>query len=83
MSLAYDVASALMVNGRPEKNKDGWLTCCPLHGDKKPSLAVTDNDKGDVDVYCHTGCNWKEVKDLIRTMGLLPEWGAAIPISSN
>jgi len=41
MSLAYDVASALMVNGRPEKNKDGWLTCCPLHGDKKPSLAVT------------------------------------------
>jgi len=73
MSLAQDIARSLG-HGKEEKNGAGWITCCPVHGDKTPSLSVTDNNKGDVDVYCHTGCSFKEVKDTLRTMGLLPEW---------
>ncbi|HBA73456.1 MAG TPA: hypothetical protein DCZ63_15075 [Geobacter sp.] len=73
MSLAGEIARSLG-HGKEEKNGAGWVTCCPVHGDKTPSLAVTDKGNGDVDVFCHTGCNFAEVKDTLRSMGLLPEW---------
>lgn len=74
MSLAREIARALG-NGKEERNRDGWLTCCPVHGDKTPSMAIKDNDEGSVDVYCHTNdCDFKEIKDTLRNMGLLPEW---------
>jgi len=61
--------------GKEVKNRDGWLTLCPVHGNEKtPALSVTDKGDGDVDVFCHTGCNFKEIKDRFRADGLLPEW---------
>lgn len=62
-------------NGKEQKNGAGYLTFCPVHGNKNtPALAVTDSSDGDVDVYCHAGCSWKEIKDRFRIDGLLPQW---------
>lgn len=79
MSLAEDIARALG-NGKEEKNRDGWVSLCPTHGDKTPSLSIRDNDEGSVDVFCHSGCNFKAVKDTLRDMGLLP---ALVPEKKN
>lgn len=73
MSLAYQIASALS-NGKPERNGDGYTCRCPAHGDKHNSLSIKDDGNGDIIVHCFTGCNWKDIKDCLVNMGLLPEW---------
>ena len=74
MSLAREIAKHYG-QGKEVKNRDGWLTCCPIHGDTNPSMAVTDIGDGDVKVYCHTNnCDFKEIKDRMRADGILPEW---------
>jgi len=74
MSQSREIAS-FYGQGKEVKNGAGWLTLCPVHANEKtPALAVTDNSTGDVDVYCHAGCNWKEIKDRFRADGVLPEW---------
>lgn len=74
MSLAGEIARSLG-RGKEEKNGAGWLTfCCAHDNHNTPSLSVTDDNKGGVDVYCHSGCDFKEIKDKLRGMGLLPEW---------
>ncbi|WP_417914961.1 hypothetical protein [Candidatus Electronema sp. JM] len=77
MSLAENIAHALGY-GKEKRNRDGWLTCCPAHGDAKPSLSIKDgtdkNGSPDVFVYCQAGCDFKAVKDELRVIGLLPEW---------
>ncbi len=61
--------------GKETRNGDGWLTCCPVHGDQKPSLSVWDDDKGGVNVHCHANdCSFKDIKDRFVADGLLPEW---------
>lgn len=74
MSLAYDIAVALSPNGKPEKNKDGWVCCCPVHSDKKPSMSIVDDGKGGVICHCQVGCDWKDIKKALVDRGLLPEW---------
>ncbi|WP_417908888.1 DUF3987 domain-containing protein [Candidatus Electronema sp. PJ] len=71
MSLAENIAHALG-NGKEKKNGGGWLTCCPAHGDAKPSLSITDSADG-IAVHCHAGCGYQAVKDELRAKGLLPE----------
>ena len=72
MSIAAEIAR-FYGQGKEQKNGAGWITCCPVHQEKTPSLAVT--DEGDsVKVFCHVGCNFKEIKDRFRQDGLLPEW---------
>ncbi|MCI5123690.1 MAG: hypothetical protein D3925_04235, partial [Candidatus Electrothrix sp. AR5] len=77
MSLAETIAHALG-NGKERKSGDGWLTCCPAHGDENPSLSIkdgTDNSGNpDVSIHCHAGCDFKDVKDELRAKELLPEW---------
>ncbi len=73
MSLSHDIA-VHYGKGKEVKNGVGWLTCCPVHGDKTPSLSVTDRGDDDVDVYCHSGCDFKEIKGQFREDSLLPEW---------
>ena len=52
-------------------------TCrCPAHDDRNPSLLVSDGDDGSIRVNCQAGCDWREVKDMLRRDGLLPERGA-------
>jgi putative DNA primase/helicase len=74
---AESIAKALG-NGKEQRTRNGWLTCCPVHGDKKPSLAIKDSTdshgRPDVSVKCFAGCDYKAVKDELRARGLLPEW---------
>ena len=73
MSLAENIAR-YYGQGKEDKNGAGWVTCCPIHQENHPSLSVTDNDQGEVDVFCHVGCDFKDIKDRFRADGLLPEW---------
>ena len=72
MSLSSEIAR-YYGQGKEQKNGAGWITCCPVHQEKTPSLSVTD-DGDSVKVFCHVGCNFKEIKDRFRQDGVLPEW---------
>ncbi len=76
MSRAAEIAR-FYGRGKEQRNGSGYLTLCAVHGNENtPALSVTDSrtKPGDVDVYCHVGCNFKEIKDRFRQDGLLPEW---------
>ncbi|TKB25280.1 hypothetical protein FCL47_14580 [Desulfopila sp. IMCC35006] len=73
MSRAREIAR-FYGQGKEEKNRDGFLTLCPCHGESTPSLSVTDAGPDDVKVFCHVGCDYKAIKDQFRADGLLPEW---------
>jgi len=60
--------------GKQVRNGSGWLTLCVCHGNTDtPALSVI-NRGDDVDVYCHVGCDFKDIKDRFRVDGLLPGW---------
>jgi len=48
---------------------DRYVACCPSHGDKTPSLSITETN-GRILVHCHAGCLPDEI---ISAAGL--EWG--------
>lgn len=49
--------------------KDRWMACCPVHGDKNPSMSVAEKD-GRVLCHCFScGANGLEV---IKALGLAP-----------
>ncbi len=47
----------------------GWMTRCPAHQDRTPSLSISSGLKGVV-VYCHSGCNQARVITALRSLGL-------------
>lgn len=47
---------------------------CPAHDDKHPSLSIKDDENGGIIVYCHAGCDFRDIMDALRYRGLLPEW---------
>jgi hypothetical protein len=62
------IAKGLSVKAR--KYKDGYITCCPAHDDKDPSLIITPGLSEDFTVHCLAGCDWRAVKDAIKATGL-------------
>jgi hypothetical protein len=46
---------------------------CPAHDDLRPSLKVSDCDRktDGIDVHCFAGCDWRDVKAKLVTLGLL------------
>lgn len=44
-----------------------WLTRCPSHEDRRPSLSVREVDDGRVLVYCFAGCG---AADVVAAVGL-------------
>lgn len=42
-------------------SKGRWTACCPAHGDKSPSLAITQLDDGRILLKCFAGCSAFEV----------------------
>jgi hypothetical protein len=54
----------LRVTGR-----DKWMSCCPAHNDKKPSLSVRRFPDGSLSVKCFTGCS---TVDVLAAVGLHP-----------
>src|SRR5262249_5881558 len=49
------------------------LCHCPAHDDPAPSLKIHDDPKKSdgIDVHCFAGCDWKDIKDALRSQGLL------------
>ena len=48
---------------------------CPAHDDREPSLSIRDGVDGDPVFNCFAGCDWRDIKDVLRARGLLPERG--------
>ena len=46
---------------------------CPKHPDKNPSLSIRDGKNGEPIVNCHAGCDWRDIKDELRSKGLLDD----------
>ena len=49
--------------------------CCPAHNDKKPSLSVRNGLDGKLLVYCHAGCDQRDVVAALKDSGL---WGCSV-----
>lgn len=64
-----DIVRAL--HGR--RSGTGWACKCPAHGDKSPSLSVSEGDDGKVLVHCFAGCTQDAVIGELRLMGLWRE----------
>ncbi len=48
---------------------------CPAHDDREPSLSIRDGIDGEPVFNCFAGCDWRDIKDMLRARGLLPERG--------
>src|SRR5215218_6237060 len=59
-STPYERVTELLEEGR-----DKFI--CPAHDDRKESLSITEAEDGTVLVYCHAGC---ETKDVLAAIGL-------------
>jgi putative DNA primase/helicase len=47
-----------------------WIARCPAHDDREPSLSITNAEDGKVLVYCHAGCEQREVIAALKARGL-------------
>ena len=41
---------------------------CPAHNDHNPSLAIRDSDNGKLLLYCHAGCDYKDIAGALRAL---------------
>jgi putative DNA primase/helicase len=46
-----------------------WIARCPVHDDRRPSLAIAKAKNGKVLVHCHAGCNQRDVIATLRIRG--------------
>ena len=82
---AEQIAKAL---GNAKRVGKGWLASCPLpthgqgHGDKNPSLSISDGEDGKPLFKCHSGCDQHELFHAIRNYGLLPEIEIRDPLAN-
>jgi hypothetical protein len=63
------IATAL--GGR--KAGGAWMTRCPAHDDRKPSLSIRDGDDGRVLARCHAGCEQERVIAALLSRSLWQE----------
>ena len=68
---AETIAKAL--GGRKAGN--GWMARCLAHDDREPSLSLRDGVDGEPVFNCFAGCDWRDIKDVLRARGLLAESG--------
>lgn len=55
-----------------------WLILCPVHRDKRASLAVREQRDGTLLVRCYAGCETEDVLDVLGLSwrDLFPDWAA-------
>lgn len=51
------------------------LARCPAHGDRKPSLSLSNAPDGRLLAHCKTGCAFTDVLDALRGLGLVEGHG--------
>ncbi len=55
------------LDGVKETGHGKFLSRCPAHDDRSPSLAIKDGDDGRVLIHCFAGC---ETEDVLSALGL-------------
>jgi 5S rRNA maturation endonuclease (ribonuclease M5) len=40
-----------------KRSGEGWITTCPAHDDREPSLSISEGADGRVLLHCHAGCS--------------------------
>ncbi len=55
------------LDGIKETGPGKYLSRCPSHDDRSPSLAIKDGDDGRVLIHCFAGC---ETEDVLAAIGL-------------
>ncbi len=50
---------------KPTGNSRGWLSRCPAHDDRQPSLSIAEGDDGRALLKCHAGCTTKAVMSAL------------------
>lgn len=51
------------------------LACCPAHGDRRPSLSLSDGGGGRLLARCMTGCDFPSILDALRGLGIIEGHG--------
>jgi hypothetical protein len=72
MTAAEPTAEALARSLGAKRNGRGWLSRCPAHHDRDPSLSIEERS-GRAVFVCRSGCDQKAVVDALRRRGLWPE----------
>ena len=64
-----EIARAL---GGQKAHRSGksWVTCCPAHEDRDPSLSLSEGSNGELLVHCHAGCSQLAVLAALRRGGI-------------
>src|SRR5207247_914763 len=47
-----------------------WVTLCPAHDDRNPSLSITEGDDGRLLLLCHAGCSQEAVIEAVARKGV-------------
>lgn len=53
--------------GVEQKSPNSWMARCPAHGDKNPSLSITQAPDGKILLHCFAGCT---VEEIVGAVGL-------------
>ncbi|MCB0321607.1 MAG: hypothetical protein KDD60_11835, partial [Bdellovibrionales bacterium] len=65
-----DTAAIVERLGGGKPTNDGWyMTRCPAHDDRSPSLGIKYTN-GKLSVKCHAGCSKDDVKAALRSLGI-------------
>jgi hypothetical protein len=48
------------------RNGNGWISHCPAHPDRSPSLAVSEGRDGRVLLHCFSGCSAESICEAIQ-----------------
>lgn len=72
---AREIAAKLKGETRPDGSGNYACRCPgPMHknGDANPSLSVKDGKNGRPILYCHAGCDFRDIVVTLERMGVLP-----------
>ncbi len=68
------------VKGRWHANEG--IARCPCHDDRTPSLSIADGQDGNLLLYCHAGCSFRNIVNAFRSQGQLEDRGRYRPTSA-
>src|SRR3954453_18454208 len=72
-------AAQIGIGLKGRRNGNGWLVRCPCpghgkgRGDTSPSLSVHDGDDGRLLLRCFAGCDFVDMLDALKRLGLIDD----------
>lgn len=60
-----EISNLLHRLNKVKKNGSGWQALCPAHEDMNPSLSISEGNDGRVLLYCHAGCTFDSVANVL------------------